>query len=194
MLPIIVKGSGLIPRGHGIAPKLFPFPATMQHIYLILSTRGLSVEFVDPDTNAHIPINRTNLQKIYESYQEKLNIKRSSEEKIPNSSSQSHTNNDTKIENTTKTEATTNVESTNTNEITTTESNNETTVTDTSLPPNTDDPNKETDPSTINNEVTEINDSSVSNTEEEDKKDENSNETIQPRSEYYSHKNRHGRY
>jgi hypothetical protein len=78
MLPIIVKGKGLIPRGHGIAPKLFPFPASIQLIRLILNTKGLSVEFVDPETNTNTPINNSNLEKIYENYDKKLMQKRAS--------------------------------------------------------------------------------------------------------------------
>ena len=69
MLPIIVKGKGLIPRGHGIAPKLDPFYAGLNTITLIMNTRGMSVEFVDPRNKKSTPLTRDNFRQVYDEYQ-----------------------------------------------------------------------------------------------------------------------------
>lgn len=68
MLKIQVLGRGLIPRGHGIAPKMEPFPANVMLIGTILSTPGLQVNFIHPETNKAVPLTRANYQKIYQTW------------------------------------------------------------------------------------------------------------------------------
>lgn len=66
-IPIKVNGRGLIPRGHGLAPKSY-VKADLQLIQLILGTPGLSMDFIQEDTNTLIPLNRNNYLEIYERF------------------------------------------------------------------------------------------------------------------------------
>lgn len=69
MLKIQVLGKGLIPRGYGIAPKKTPFPADLTLIGIILSTPGLKVNFLNPETNVFSPLTRENYQRTYKKYE-----------------------------------------------------------------------------------------------------------------------------
>ena len=75
MLRIQVLGSGLIPRGHGIAPKKEPFPADLNLIGIILSTGGLKVNFVHPDSGNLTALTRENYQAMYKKYQNRIYTK-----------------------------------------------------------------------------------------------------------------------
>ncbi len=66
-LPVKINGRGLIPRGHGLAPKNL-VKADLQLIQLIMSTPGLSMEYIHPETNNLIPITRTNYMELYERF------------------------------------------------------------------------------------------------------------------------------
>lgn len=66
-IPIKVNGRGLIPRGHGLAPKSY-VKADLQLIQLILGTPGLSMDYIQEDTGTLIPLNRNNYLDIYERY------------------------------------------------------------------------------------------------------------------------------
>lgn len=68
MLKIQVLGKGLIPRGYGLAPRLNPFPADLILIGTILSTPGLTVNYLNPDTNKMCPLTKDNLKRIYNNY------------------------------------------------------------------------------------------------------------------------------
>ncbi len=68
MLKIIVKGSGLIPRGHGIAPRTTPFEADKKLIYLILVTDNLDPYFLNPDTKKFVKLTKANYEKMYDMY------------------------------------------------------------------------------------------------------------------------------
>ena len=72
MLRIQVLGSGLIPRGHGIAPKKEPFPADLRLIGIILSTGGLKVNFVHPDSGKLVTLTRENYQDMYKKYANRI--------------------------------------------------------------------------------------------------------------------------
>lgn len=72
MLRIQVLGSGLIPRGHGIAPKKEPFPADLKLIGLIISTAGLKVNFVHPESGNLVSLTRDNYQAMYKKYAHKI--------------------------------------------------------------------------------------------------------------------------
>ena len=68
-LKIQVNGSGLIPRGYGIAPRKEPFMANdIYFINLILNTKGLTVKFLNPETNSLQDVDRKNLKKIWDKY------------------------------------------------------------------------------------------------------------------------------
>ena len=82
MIPIKVNGRGLIPRGHGIAPKSL-VKADMQLVQLILGTPGLSMEFVNPETGTLTPITRTNYIEIFESYESRKKVEVKTENKAP---------------------------------------------------------------------------------------------------------------
>lgn len=68
MLKIQVLGKGLIPRGHGIAPKKEPFSADLTLIGTILGTAGLKVNYINPETNQPSPLTRENYQNVYRKY------------------------------------------------------------------------------------------------------------------------------
>ena len=81
MLRVQVLGSGLIPRGHGIAPKKEPFPADLRLIGLIISTAGLKINFVHPESGNLVELTRDNYQTMYKKYANKVCKKPEVEEK-----------------------------------------------------------------------------------------------------------------
>lgn len=68
MLKIQVLGSGLIPRGYGLAPRKEPFPADLTLIHTIMSTPGLRVNMITPDDNRTIELNNGNLKRLWDKY------------------------------------------------------------------------------------------------------------------------------
>lgn len=68
MLKIQVMGKGMIPRGYGLAPRKEPFPADLNLIQVILSTPGLSVNMINPETNKPVPITNQNLLRMWDKY------------------------------------------------------------------------------------------------------------------------------
>jgi len=68
MLKIQVLGKGLIPRGHGIAPRKTPFDADLNLIKLILATGTFKVNMLTPATGKLIPLTNGNLQKMWNTY------------------------------------------------------------------------------------------------------------------------------
>lgn len=80
MIPIIVKGSGLIPRGHGIAPKLDPFNADQLLVGLILQTPGLVPYFADPDVKQRkIELTNANYLSTFEKFVKRQQAKSTEE-------------------------------------------------------------------------------------------------------------------
>ena len=68
-LMIQVNGTGMIPRGYGLAPRKEPFAASDIHlINLILNTKGLTVNFVNPETNQLQSVTNKNLKQIWDKY------------------------------------------------------------------------------------------------------------------------------
>lgn len=67
-LKIQVLGKGLIPRGYGLAPRKDPFNADLTLISTILSTSGLSINFLHPEDNRLIPLTKSNLKRIWDTY------------------------------------------------------------------------------------------------------------------------------
>lgn len=68
MLKIQVLGKGLIPRGYGLAPRVNPFPADLTLIGTILNTNGLTVNYLNPETNKMCPLTKENLKKVYDKF------------------------------------------------------------------------------------------------------------------------------
>lgn len=64
MIPIQVLGTGLIPRGYGLAPRTKPFMADRLLIGTILATPGLIVNFVNPETGAATKITSKNMDRL----------------------------------------------------------------------------------------------------------------------------------
>ncbi|MCM1439724.1 MAG: hypothetical protein NC131_11085 [Roseburia sp.] len=64
MIPIQVLGTGLIPRIGVLAPKREPFMADRMLIATIMSTPGLTVNFVNPETGATTQLTRKNMDRI----------------------------------------------------------------------------------------------------------------------------------
>lgn len=67
MMTIRVLGSGLIPRGLGLAPRMAPTPASLTLIQTIMATKGLTVEFCKPD-GTWIKLTRENLTGMWAAY------------------------------------------------------------------------------------------------------------------------------
>ena len=80
MLNIQVLGRGLIPRGHGIAPKKSPFPADLTLIQLILRTPGLSINYINPKTKKWSPLNNENLTEVWNRFSDYKETKPSQNE------------------------------------------------------------------------------------------------------------------
>jgi len=71
MLKIQVLGHGLIPRGYGLAPHKQLFWADKRLIQTILTDSRLSINMQHPVDGRLIPLNRVNLDKLWESYSDK---------------------------------------------------------------------------------------------------------------------------
>jgi hypothetical protein len=69
-MKIVVKGKGLIPRGYGLAPRLTPFNADLNHIAVMLATGTFQIETVDPDTNKPVIVTKQNVMKLYRRHEE----------------------------------------------------------------------------------------------------------------------------
>lgn len=72
MLKIQVLGSGLIPRGYGLAPRVEPFPADLTLIQTIMATPGLSVNMIHPDDGHIVAITNANIKRLWEKYSGKV--------------------------------------------------------------------------------------------------------------------------
>lgn len=68
MIKIQVLGRGLIPRMNVIAPKKEPFPADKTLIATIMSTPGLKVNFINPETGAPTELTKANLNRIWDKW------------------------------------------------------------------------------------------------------------------------------
>lgn len=71
MLDIIVLGSGLIPRGNGIAPRRDPFKADKATIRTILLTNGLKPYFRNPNNGKFSILTMANYEKTYDMFDNK---------------------------------------------------------------------------------------------------------------------------
>ena len=68
-LKIQVNGTGMIPRGLGLAPRKEPFMVTdIYLINLILNTNNLTVKFLNPETNVLEDLTRKDLRKNWDKY------------------------------------------------------------------------------------------------------------------------------
>ena len=92
MLKIQVLGNGLIPRGYGIAPRKDPFPADLVLIGTILNAPGLKVNMLHPD-GRYIPITKSNLKRMWESYSNVTSFVKPAEIKPPENNIPSGANN-----------------------------------------------------------------------------------------------------
>lgn len=68
MVKIQVLGHGLIPRGHGIAPRKEPFEADLKLIKTILEMGTFKVNMVNPINGAKVPITGANFEKMYRAW------------------------------------------------------------------------------------------------------------------------------
>lgn len=67
-LRIQVLGTGLIPRGLGLAPRKEPFPADFTLIGTIMATNGLKVNFLNPTTNKFVELTNKNVKQMWDKY------------------------------------------------------------------------------------------------------------------------------
>lgn len=65
---IQVYGRGLIPRGLGLAPRIEPFKADRTLIYTILSTPGLRIKYIHPETGEPKDLTNKNFKKVYDKW------------------------------------------------------------------------------------------------------------------------------
>ena len=65
MIKIIVLGSGLIPRGHGIAPCAVPFEADLDLVKLIMKTNGMVPYAVSLRDGHKVRLTCSNIDRIY---------------------------------------------------------------------------------------------------------------------------------
>lgn len=70
MLKVVVGGSGLIPRGYGIAPRKTPFEIDLKTLKLCVYTGGLKVYAINPITGAKVLVDTKNYESIYKTYTE----------------------------------------------------------------------------------------------------------------------------
>lgn len=68
MLNIRVLGSGLIPRGYGLAPRMEPFKADLILISTIIRTPGLEVQYENPRTGKFEAVSNKTLKKVWDTY------------------------------------------------------------------------------------------------------------------------------
>lgn len=68
MLKIQVLGSGMIPRGLGIAPRLEPFKADFSLLGTILGTAGLEVNYFNPATGKFEKLTKKNFRRVWDAY------------------------------------------------------------------------------------------------------------------------------
>ena len=68
MLRIQVLGTGMIPRGLGLAPRKEPFYADLTLIGTILSTPGLTVNMIHPGNGRIIEVTSSNCKSMYQKY------------------------------------------------------------------------------------------------------------------------------
>ena len=68
MIKIQVLGNGLIPRGYGLAPRTEPFAVDYTVARLILVTKGLTVNFVNPETKVLSPLTKSNIKDVFDKY------------------------------------------------------------------------------------------------------------------------------
>lgn len=66
MLEVIALGSGLIPRGHGIAPRKTPFKVDRKTLKLFTETPGLQIYAINPETGAKVRLDASNYSKQYD--------------------------------------------------------------------------------------------------------------------------------
>lgn len=68
MLKIQVLGTGMIPRGMGLAPRKAPFKADYTLIATIMNTPGLKVNFLNPETNKFQSLTPQNIKRMWDKY------------------------------------------------------------------------------------------------------------------------------
>jgi len=65
MIRVRILGSGLIPRGGGLAPRKEPMLVDFNYLSLLMNTRNLKVLYQDPVTNSFHEMTVYNFKKIY---------------------------------------------------------------------------------------------------------------------------------
>lgn len=70
MLQVIVLGSGLIPRGYGIAPRKTPFEVDLNTVKLFAYTAGLNTYAINPTSGAKVLLTPSNYEKTYKLFTE----------------------------------------------------------------------------------------------------------------------------
>lgn len=66
MIRVRILGSGLIPRGGGLAPRKEPMLVDFSYLSILMNTRSLKVLYQDPVSNDFHEMNVYNFKKIYD--------------------------------------------------------------------------------------------------------------------------------
>lgn len=75
MIKVRILGSGLIPRGGGLAPKKEPIYVDFDYLTILMYTRSLRVQYLDPDTEKFHDMTLYNFKKTYDKLSAKFDMK-----------------------------------------------------------------------------------------------------------------------
>lgn len=72
MIRVRILGKGLIPRGGGLAPKKEPIYVDFDYLTVLVYSRNLRVQYLDPETGKFENIALNNFKKIYDKISPKV--------------------------------------------------------------------------------------------------------------------------
>ena len=73
MIRVRILGKGLIPRGGGLAPKKEPIYVDLDYLTILVYSRNLRIQYLNPDTNKFEDLLLSNFKKIYDKVSPKVN-------------------------------------------------------------------------------------------------------------------------
>ena len=76
MIQVRILGSGLIPRGYGLAPRKEPIWVDFKFLSLLLYSQNLKVQVLDPEKDQFIDMTLFNAKKLYDKYNRTPEVKK----------------------------------------------------------------------------------------------------------------------
>lgn len=73
MIRVRILGKGLIPRGGGLAPKKEPIYVDLDYLTILVYSRNLRIQYLNPDTDKFEDLLLSNFKKIYDKVSPKVN-------------------------------------------------------------------------------------------------------------------------